>query len=75
MSYVVRIDNDYIADGRNYTVQGESFVPFTGRFVDAKRYKTYKMAEKASKRSGENMRGEIEIIEVLEPKSINTISI
>ena len=65
MSYVVRIDGtDFIADGRNYTVQGESFVPFTGRFADAKRYKTYKMAEKASKRSGENMRGKIEIVEV-----------
>ena len=64
MSYVVMIGNDYIAEGRNYIVQGESFVPFTGRFADAKRYKTYKMAEKASKRSGGNMRGKIEIIEV-----------
>lgn len=64
MSYVVRIDNNYIAEGRNYTVQGESFVSFTDRFNEAKRYKTYKMAEKASKRSGGNMHGKIQIIEV-----------
>lgn len=66
MSFIVMVDRDYIAEGRNYTVQGESFVPVTGRRVDAKRYKTYKMAEKASKRSGENMRGKIKIIEVQE---------
>ena len=64
MSYVIRVGSDYIAEGKSYTVQGESFVPFTGRFEDAKKYKTYKMAERASKRSGENMRGEISIIEV-----------
>ena len=64
MSYIVRVGSDYIAEGKSYTVQGESFVPFTGRFEDAKKYKTYKMAERASKRSGENMWGEISIIEV-----------
>lgn len=63
MSFIVMVDNEYIAEGRNYTVQGESFVPFTGRRVDAKRYRTYKMAEKASRRSGENMHGKITIIE------------
>lgn len=67
MSYVVRIGNDYIAEGRNYIVQGESFVPFTGRLADARRYKTYQMAVKASGRIGENMSGKIDIIEVLEP--------
>lgn len=69
MSFIVMVDNEYIAEGRNYTVQGESFVPFTGRRVDAKRYKTYKMAEKASRRSGENMRGKITIIEDVERDS------
>lgn len=64
MSYIVRVGSDYIADGNNYTVQGESFVPFTGRFTDAKKYKTYKMAERGAKRRGENMHGEISIIEI-----------
>ena len=64
MSYVVKIDNDYIAEGRNYTVQGESFVPITGNFANAKRYNTYKLAERASNRHGENMRGNIQIIKV-----------
>lgn len=65
VSYIVRVGRrDYIAEGRNYTVQGETFVPFTESFVRAKRYKTYKAAERASKRSGQNMYGEIAIIEV-----------
>lgn len=75
MSYVVMIGNDYIAEGRNYIVQGESFVPFTGRLVDARRYKTYQMAVKASKRIGKNMSGKIDVIEVLEHKRTSTISI
>ena len=68
MPYVVKVDNDYIANGKNYIVQGESFVPFTGMFVEAKRYKTYKMAEKATQRSGTNMAmcREISIVEVKE---------
>ncbi len=68
MPYVVKVDNDYIAEGRNYTVQDESFVPFTGMFVEAKRYKTYKMAEKDTKRHGANMAmcRNIRIVEVKE---------
>ena len=64
--YVVKVGSDYIADSNTYTVQGESFVPFTGRFENAKKYKIYKMAEKGAKRSDENMRGEIRIIEIEE---------
>lgn len=75
MSFVVMIGNDYIAEGRNYIVQGKSFVPFTGRLADARRYKTYQMAVKASRRIGENMSGKIDIIEVLEHKGTSTISI
>ena len=68
MPYVVRVDNDYIAKGRNYIVQDESFVPFTGMLVEAKRYKTYKSAEKDTKRNGANMTmcREIKIVEVKE---------
>lgn len=68
MPYVVRVDNEYIAKGKNYTVQDESFVPFTGMFVEAKRYKTYKSAEKDTKRHGANMAmcREISIVEVKE---------
>ena len=66
MTYVVRVDNDYIAEGKNFVVQGESFVPFTGRLEEARRYKTYEMAKRATKRSGENMGmcREIEVIEI-----------
>lgn len=68
MPYVVRVDNEYIAKGRNYIVQDESFVPFTDMFVEAKRYKTYKSAEKDTKRNGANMAmcREIKIVEVEE---------
>ena len=66
MAYVVKVDNEYIAKGRNYIVQGESFVPFTGMLLEAKRYKTYKSAEKDTQRSGANMAmcREISIVEV-----------
>ena len=69
MAYVIAvIDNhyhtEYIAEGRNYTVGGESFVPFTPKIQEAKRYKTYALAQKASLRSGENMYGTIKIKEV-----------
>lgn len=68
MRYVVAVISngmtDFIADGRNYTVNGESFVPFVGRIAEAKKYKTRKFAERASNRNGANMYGEIEIIEV-----------
>ena len=66
MSYVVMVGTDYIANGRNYIVQGEEFVPVTGRFADARRYKTRSQAEKGANRTGENMRYEIKIIEVNE---------
>ncbi len=55
MAYVVRVDNDYIAEGKNYVVQGESFVPFTGILEEARRYKTYETAKRATKRRGTNM--------------------
>lgn len=68
MPYVVQVDNDYIAEGKNYVVQEESFVPFTGWLKEARRYKTYEMAKRATKRSGTNMGmcREIKIVEVEE---------
>lgn len=66
MSYVVRVGNDYITHGLNYIVEGQEYVPVTGRFVDARRYKTRSQAERAAKRRGDNMYGEIKIIGVSE---------
>lgn len=68
MAYVIRITEqycrDYIAEGKNYTVNGELFVPVTERIQEAKRYKTLGLAQRASLRKGENMHGVIEIIDV-----------
>lgn len=70
MKYIVSITHnehrEYITEGRNYTVNGATYVPFTERMGEAKRYKTYNLAERASERSGENMFGEIKIVEVEE---------
>ena len=68
MPYVGRDDHDYLAKGRKHIDQDESFVPFTGMLVEAKRYKTYKSAEKDTKRNGANMTmcREIKIVEVKE---------
>ena len=68
MKYIVSITypghREFIAEGRNYTVNGASFVPVTERADEAKRYKTRSLAERARNRSGENMWGMIEIMEV-----------
>ena len=71
MGYIVKITDisglwyNYIAEGRNYTVARESFVPFTTNPKEAKVYKSRKVAEKAGMyRKGANMIGKIEIIEV-----------
>ena len=72
MKYIIRIKDyfgsipqcDYVAEGTNYKVGGESYVPLTSRRDEARRYKSRKIAERASQRSGANMYGEIEIIEV-----------
>ena len=69
MKYIVSITynlnhTEYIAEGRSYTVNGSLYVPVTGVYAEAKRYKTRAFAERASKRSGENMWGRIEINEV-----------
>jgi len=50
--------------GRNYVVNGCSYVPFTERIGEARKYKSKYAAEKACLRNGENMFGHIEIIEV-----------
>ena len=61
--YVVKVGNEYIADGKPYMVQSEVFVPFTSSFKNARKYKTYAAAKKASQRRGENMWGDIHILE------------
>lgn len=70
MKYIVRITenshSDYIADGSTYYVNGNPYVPVTSHSNEAKRYKTKKLAESASQRTGENMHGLIEIVEVEE---------
>lgn len=70
MKYIVSITfnnhTEYIAEGRNYTVNGSTYVPFTERMGEAKRYKTRNLAERASERSGENMYGSVNIVEVEE---------
>lgn len=64
MSWIVSIQDhghtEYIAEGRNYCVGGESYVPFTSR-GKAKRYSSYVRAVQATKRHGANMYGHIEI--------------
>lgn len=60
--YVVRVGNEYIADGKSYIVQGQMFVPFASSFNHARKYDTYAAAKKASMRKGENMYGHITII-------------
>ena len=57
MAYVVKVDNDYIAEGDNYIVQGLSYVPITSRITEAKVYSDYNSACRGSNRKGENMRG------------------
>lgn len=68
MAYVVKIiekySTDYIAEGRTYTVNGEHFVPLTSKIKEAKKYKTFALAQRASLRNAENLYGTIEIIEV-----------
>ena len=70
MKYIVSITfnnhTEYIAEGRNYTVNGSTYVPFTEFMVEAKRYKTRNLAEKASERRGENMCGRVKVVEVEE---------
>lgn len=70
MKYIIATNyngnTDYVAEGKNYTVNGLTYVPITRFKSEAKRYKTRKIAERASKRSGENMWGTIEIVEVEE---------
>ncbi len=70
MKYIIAINynghTDYVAEGKNYTVNGSSYVPLTGSIDEARRYKTHKIAERASKRDGDNMWGTIEIVEVEE---------
>ena len=60
--YVVRVDSDYIADGKPYIVQGGMYVPFTSSLKDARKYKTFAAAKLASQRRGANMYGHIVII-------------
>ena len=55
MAYVVRVGNEYIADGKSYTVQGALFVPFASSIKHARKYETYAAAKRASQRKGENM--------------------
>lgn len=68
MKYVVAIianfHTNYIAEGKNFVAEGSMYVPLTERIDEAKRYKTRAIAERASNRSGENMWGRKEIIEV-----------
>ena len=68
MKYIVKItengNSEYIAEGNSYIVNGCPYVPFTERPYEAKKYKSRKLAEKASQRTGENMHGTITIIEV-----------
>ena len=70
MKYIVSITynnhTEYVAEGKNYTVNGSTYVPLTESRAEAKRYKTRNLAERASKRNGENMWGEIKIVEVEE---------
>ncbi len=69
MAYVVKVDNDYIAEGNNYIVQGISYVPITSRITEAKVYNDYNSACRGSNRRGENMRGsKIRIIDLGEYK-------
>lgn len=49
MYYIVRVGSDYIADGNNYTVQGESFVPFTGKSLMLKNTKLTKWQKEVQK--------------------------
>lgn len=70
MKYIVSITfnchREYIAEGRNYTVNGEIYVPLTEKMDEAKRYKTGNTARRAIMRRGENMNGRIDILEVEE---------
>lgn len=70
MKYIIAINynthTDYVAEGKNYTVNNSTYVPITSNASEAKRYKTHKIAERASKRNGENMWGTIKIIEMEE---------
>lgn len=68
MAYIVAITEqyhtDYIAEGKTYVENGSVYVPLTSRIQEAKRYKTFALAQRASLRRGENMYGTIEIKEV-----------
>lgn len=70
MKYIVSIiennHTEYIAEGKNYTVNGAVYVPLTERKNEAKRYKTGNVARRAIMRRGENMVGRIDILEVEE---------
>ncbi|MCR5144779.1 MAG: hypothetical protein K6B67_05665 [Lachnospiraceae bacterium] len=71
MKYIIAIDDnlnhtEYVAEGNNYIVNGAIYVPLTGSASEARRYKTRKIAERASERNGENMWGRVRIIEVEE---------
>lgn len=63
--YIVRVGKqDYITDGRSYTVNGEVFVPLTTRYWEARKYPTLASAVNASKRKGANMNDEKTIFHV-----------
>lgn len=71
MKYIIAIDynlnhTEYVAEGNNYNVNGATYVPLTGDASEARRYKTRKIAERASGRDGENMWGRVRIVEVEE---------
>lgn len=67
MKYVVRVGGrDFIGEGASYTFQGSVFVPVVSSIGDARRYNSKALAERASKRKGENMSDKIDILEVEE---------
>ncbi len=68
MKFIVSITDNgcvsYIAPGKNYKVNNETYVCLTTRIGEERRYKTRSAAEKAANRRGANMYGIIEILEV-----------
>ena len=67
MKFVVRVgEKEFIGEGANYIIQGNSYVLFVSSINRARRYKTKALAERASKRKGENMYESTKIIEVKE---------
>ncbi len=66
--YVIRITSnghsDFVTEGSTYCVNDSIYVPLCSSIADAKKYKSKTIAERASRRSGENMYGTIEIMEI-----------